>query len=224
MNFLLTASGAEYHLDGMAAMGPKARPILLRDVAHQLALINRFAGATWRPYSVAEHSLLVSEIAQRKGESLVVQLAALLHDAHEAYTTDLIGPVKAAINERSMRAGAGANWRDFEAEHAREVRRFFGVLTTFASKREVLHRCDMEALATERRDLTSWNASEHAPWSVLGDGMSNPDMVFEPLEYLTLASAERTAMTWQDWRSQFFLRFESLMFGMGLPVNEQAHG
>jgi hypothetical protein len=58
MTHIITATGAEYHLSGH---GP--RPVNAEDIAHQLAIINRFTGATSRPYSVAEHSLLVRLIA-----------------------------------------------------------------------------------------------------------------------------------------------------------------
>ena len=98
MSWMITATGAEYHLTGAASMTDAGRPVRIEDIAHQLAIINRYHGATIRPYSVAEHSLLCSEIAQRIGLSLVAQMAALLHDGHEPYTNDLSSPAKAALN------------------------------------------------------------------------------------------------------------------------------
>jgi len=66
-------------------------------IAHNLSLINRFAGAI--PYSVAEHCLLCSSMVQQLVPELdptklaTLQLCALLHDAHEAYIGDIIKPV-----------------------------------------------------------------------------------------------------------------------------------
>ena len=47
--------------------------ITLGGIAHGLAQINRFAGATVRPYSVAEHSLLCADIAAEQGHSPAAQ-------------------------------------------------------------------------------------------------------------------------------------------------------
>ena len=42
-----------------------SRPPSVEVIAHSLSLLNRFAGHTHRPYSVAEHSCLCLEIARR---------------------------------------------------------------------------------------------------------------------------------------------------------------
>lgn len=96
MTWMLTSTGVEYHLAGPTALAPCGRPVDIRDVAHHLAIVNQFNGATTRPYSVAEHSLLCCDIARHAGASVFVQMAALMHDAHEAYTNDLVSPAKLA--------------------------------------------------------------------------------------------------------------------------------
>lgn len=63
--------------------------INIEDVAHSLALINRFTGHTKFPYSVAQHCYLASIIANPEHK-----LAALLHDSSEAYVNDVARPVK----------------------------------------------------------------------------------------------------------------------------------
>ena len=69
-------------------------------IAHCLSQICRFAGGTPRHYSVAEHSVIVSQIALNDNElilhgvNVVYALRGLLHDAHEAYVGDIITPVK----------------------------------------------------------------------------------------------------------------------------------
>ncbi len=45
-------------------------------------------------YSVAEHSVRVSELLRDRGKSREVQLWGLLHDASEAYLVDIPSPLK----------------------------------------------------------------------------------------------------------------------------------
>jgi len=60
------------------------------DIANRLAKINRFAGATRFPLSVATHSVVVSYLAP-KG----LELVGLLHDISESFGIgDMIRPVK----------------------------------------------------------------------------------------------------------------------------------
>ena len=68
---------------------PEISMIDIRDIAHNLAGINRFVGGTVRPYSVAHHSLMVSYRVEP-----CYALEGLLHDASEAYLGDVSGPLK----------------------------------------------------------------------------------------------------------------------------------
>lgn len=211
MSWMLLPSGREYHLFGPAALTDAARPVDVEATAHQLALINRFHGATLRPYSVAEHSLLCSEIAARAGASHTVQLAMLWHDAHEAVTNDLSSPAKQAVNARSVQAGGTQAWNVFESEHAQRFRAALGLSTVFRAERFRIRLIDLMALATERRDLTAWREGEHAGWEVLGDDGPDEDRV-RPIDWIDINSPERRAMTWQDWRQAFMDRYAELSF------------
>lgn len=206
MTWMLTASGAEYHLAGPTAYAPCGRPVDICDVAHHLAIVNQFNGATSRPYSVAEHSLLCCDIAQRAGASVFVQMAALLHDAHEAYTNDLISPAKQAVDSYCMAAGIAA-WRMFEAEHAKGVGEHFKLLSVFAGHRDFLRSIDLQALATARRDLTPYEPSRHMPWPMLGDNTLQP---VAPADWVRLDTPEREAATWKHWRERYQSRFLQL--------------
>jgi len=62
-------------------------------------MICRYLGHVREFYSVAEHSVLVSVLAEAAGEPLVVQQCALLHDAHEAYCGDFPSPFKIDLPE-----------------------------------------------------------------------------------------------------------------------------
>lgn len=82
---------------------PDPGVIDIHDIAHHLAIECRYTGATAFPYSVAQHSVLVSE----RVEELVLKrpvldhshihtcaLQGLLHDAAEAYLKDIPSPWK----------------------------------------------------------------------------------------------------------------------------------
>ena len=106
VNFMETYTGKYITLNPLS-LSPE--DIDLKDVAHHLSLICRFNGACHQFYSVAEHSVRVANTALRlvtedkakkfkstdKEFELTVKdygaaLLALLHDAHEAYTGDMI--------------------------------------------------------------------------------------------------------------------------------------
>ena len=219
-NLMITATGAEYHLSGPGALTPAGRPVRIDDIAHQLAIINRFHGATKRPYSVAEHSLFCSEIAQRHGARPITQLAALLHDAHEIYTNDLSSPAKRAVNFRSIAGGGTQAWSVFEREHERVVQDHFGLLTVSRSMHPLLRQIDLQALATERRDLMPWQPNNHAAWGVLGDAAEDPTRRIDPIDWIRLDTPEREAMTWRDWRQQFRDRFDEISFVLGRDASD----
>ena len=90
--------------------------ICIEDVAHHLSLINRFTGATRVPYSVAEHSLRMSYLCPPE-----LALECLLHDATEAYLTDISRPVKAQLhNYANMEEKAEIATRKAFGLHGRE--------------------------------------------------------------------------------------------------------
>lgn len=71
---------------------PDPASIAIDDIAHSLSQLCRYNGHTRRFYSVAEHSVLISEAVPPCDA-----LWGLLHDASEAYLGDLIRPVKAFV-------------------------------------------------------------------------------------------------------------------------------
>jgi 5'-deoxynucleotidase YfbR-like HD superfamily hydrolase len=73
---------------------PDPEDILIEDIAHALSNQCRFAGHVREFYSVAQHSVHVSQLLQIAGEDSLTQLAGLLHDASEAYLVDLPTPIK----------------------------------------------------------------------------------------------------------------------------------
>jgi hypothetical protein len=100
--WMLTASGAKLYF-----LEPTTHAVNLADICHHLGQICRFTGATNQFYSVAQHSAMVGVIVQKFLDDENVDresveywdqiLAALLHDAAEAYVNDLSSPLKSAI-------------------------------------------------------------------------------------------------------------------------------
>ena len=64
------------------------------DIAHALSMLCRANGHFRSFYSVGQHSINCMKEAKERGYSEKVQLACLLHDASEAYLSDVTRPVK----------------------------------------------------------------------------------------------------------------------------------
>lgn len=186
MNWMLTASGTEYHMDGWYFL---ANEVSLQDVAHALSQINRFTGHARRPYSVAEHSLLAAQIAQEMGAPPSAQLACLLHDAHEAFIGDLGSPVKWAV---------GGVWKVFEAQHELRVAKALGVWPAMCAHRQLVKQIDLICLATERRDLLAWKPDTCMSWAAL----DAPGREVQPW-HEDLNNPARIDAAWEDWRQEF---------------------
>jgi hypothetical protein len=76
--------------------------LLIDDIAQALSIQTRFAGHCTHHYSVAQHSVLVSEVMERmyyasyrqSEDALEASLYGLMHDAAEAYVGDIPAPLK----------------------------------------------------------------------------------------------------------------------------------
>jgi len=83
-------------------LDPSPLDIEIADIAHGLARVARWNGQTKGPhiYSVAQHSLLVENIAHQSARlDRKRRLAVLLHDAPEYVIGDMITPFKAVIGD-----------------------------------------------------------------------------------------------------------------------------
>lgn len=68
--------------------------IKIKDIAHALSMICRANGHTRIFYSVAQHSIACAKEAKQRGLSKEIVLGSLLHDASEAYLSDVTRPIK----------------------------------------------------------------------------------------------------------------------------------
>ena len=89
-------------------LDPRPEDVMFRDIAHALAMQCRYGGHCMRFYSVAEHSVLlarhvlIEHPAGRRHEvpaDRQLALWLLLHDASEAYLSDMIRPLKRFMPE-----------------------------------------------------------------------------------------------------------------------------
>ncbi|MCD8048761.1 MAG: phosphohydrolase [Clostridia bacterium] len=77
----------------------RAEDIDERDITHALSQVCRATGHFKHFYSVAQHSINCMREAKARGYSERVCFAALLHDAGEAYLSDVSRPIKEKLPE-----------------------------------------------------------------------------------------------------------------------------
>ncbi|QJW47843.1 phosphohydrolase [bacterium BFN5] len=123
-------------------LDPLPHEVSLNDIAHALAMLCRANGHCTTFYSVAQHSLNVSKELAFLGYSPRLQLMGLLHDASEAYLSDITRPVKKYLPQY------------IEIEHKLQTTIFqaFGLIPT-AEELEIVSQIDNALLAHEVRTL-----------------------------------------------------------------------
>lgn len=141
MSQILTVTGKRFDLHE-----PDSDLIDPRDITHSLAHLCRFNGHTREFYSVAQHSCMVADLVPDEDK-----LAALLHDATEAYIGDMVQPLK-----QWMYA-----YQDVEDWIWDRICTRFGLDQDLPAS---VRQADLIALATERRDLMP---TDPATWDCL---------------------------------------------------------
>jgi len=129
-HWIATYTGKKLHY-----LNPQSGEICIEDIAHALALTCRFGGHCREFYSVAEHSYRVALIVDKKDK-----MAALLHDAHEAYLHDVPRPIKQDI----------IGYAEIADRIQKAIHKSFGITMYYP---EHLKFADDVLLATEARDI-----------------------------------------------------------------------
>lgn len=141
------------------------KDICIEDIAHHLSLICRYSGACERFYSVGQHTLHVLNIVSSEihdgGESdRITCLAALLHDASEAYTNDIIRPFKYGFK----------GLKELDSQITGKIMKKFGAI---GADWGLIKKADHIMLATEAKLLMEscgqgWEFQYPAlPWKVI---------------------------------------------------------
>ena len=133
-------------------LAPDPDSIDIGDIAQALANQCRFGGHSRSFYSVAQHSTIVSDVCAERGASAAEALAALLHDAGEAYLVDLPHPLK-------HRSEIGPPYRKAEKLLEEAIRVRFDLVPQPPEMKPI----DRSLLATERSIFASMND----PWPEL---------------------------------------------------------
>ncbi len=93
---IYTYSGVSF-----SPLSPSVEDISPVDIAHALSYMCRANGHFSGFYSVAQHCISCEHEAKLRGYSREIRLACLLHDASEAYISDITRPVKRQLTEYS---------------------------------------------------------------------------------------------------------------------------
>jgi hypothetical protein len=113
---------------------PESSEFNIDDIAHGLGNICRYSGQCSRFYSVAEHSILVSETAEG------FEFEALMHDAAEAFLGDITRPLKQMLPE----------YKRIEAAVEHAILKRFRVDTPLPPQ---VKQADLRVLAAEQRQI-----------------------------------------------------------------------
>lgn len=163
-SFIETYSGIR-----MWPLDPKPDEIDIEDIAHALSLLCRFTGHCRFLYTVGQHSLNVYHILRQLGASPVVQLRGLLHDASEAYISDIAAPTKPHIQ------GYG------EIEHGIEEVIFdkYNINNVSDSDKTLIKKIDWIMVCLEAETLcphASWNRAEYPHQELATLGVTAPQI------------------------------------------------
>jgi hypothetical protein len=155
--WILTASGRKFW-----PFDPRREDVALEDIAKALSQICRFTGHCRAFYSVAQHSVHVSEWCDSEDA-----LWGLLHDAAEAYIADIARPLKYT--------STFDGYRELEDRLQSVVYESFGLIGIQPAS---VKRADLRLVVTERRDLMP----PGDPWGIDADPLPIEIVPMQPAE------------------------------------------
>ncbi len=93
-DYIITRTGVKFR-----PLEPVAEDLRIEDIAHSLSMLCRANGHYSEFYSVGAHCLNCYDEACARQETQRVRMACLLHDATEAYISDITRPIKKYLDE-----------------------------------------------------------------------------------------------------------------------------
>lgn len=148
--WIQTKTGKKFPMDGSF----RPEDVCLEDIAHSLSLQCRYGGHVSSFYSVAEHSVhvmcRVRELTRELPDQRGILKSALMHDAGEAYVSDIVSPLKRFL---------GQPIKDLEAATMRTVAQRYDLRDYHC---EVIKQADLECLLAEAKQL--FNPPPLAGW------------------------------------------------------------
>ncbi len=139
---------------------PHPDDVNIVDISHALSNVGRFGGHTRDFYSVAQHCVHVVERSHEFGLGPMVELHCLMHDASEAYASDIVRPLKQDIT----------GYKEIEARLMKVIYLALGIPEPTFVEHSLVKQCDNELLMAERRDLINhrnipWDNVYEEPWN-----------------------------------------------------------
>lgn len=144
---------------------PRPEELDIDDIAHALSMMCRYGGHVSKFYSVAEHSVLMAMKARDLFDKQTAKVA-LMHDATEAYLSDVIRPVKAHLG----------NYLGIEDRLWRVIAERFGLPTVIP---HAVHYLDNAILVDEMRAL---HVAPPMPWNISTEGLDVEIVGWSPKE------------------------------------------
>jgi 5'-deoxynucleotidase YfbR-like HD superfamily hydrolase len=137
-------------------LDPSPLDVEIEDIAHGLARVARWNGQTRgsHAYSVAQHSVLVDDLALRLEPRLEPRwrLAILLHDAPEYVIGDMISPFKAVM---------GGAYKEIEARLSGAIHLRFGLPRALPAEiSKLAKRADLISAYFEAVELAGFTSEE----------------------------------------------------------------
>ena len=150
---------------------PDPEQLDIGDIARALANQCRFGGHCRVFYSVAQHSVIVSELVEERGGDVEDAFAALMHDAGEAYLGDMPHPLKHSRPLGAAFKAAEDHLEQALREHfaikagVPEIKRADRALLACARRAfsaETWHWPELEGVQPLDLELTAWSPDEAA--------------------------------------------------------------
>ena len=156
-DYIYTVSKQKFH-----PTNPQKNDIIIEDIAHALSMLARANGHFPEFHSVAQHCIECATESVKRGYNEKITLACLLHDASEAYMSDVTTPVK-------------KNLSDYTEFEERLIDMIYEKYTGSLSKEEkdIVYKIDKDLLYHEFKHYMDIELGEETSL------LSNPEFQFE---------------------------------------------